>query len=172
VPTRVALALVVGLLASLLLFSCGHDGSPTAPATPLPTSPTAAATPTPTETPLAAANIAGAWNASITSPQPGCDASFRIILRQSGNNFNGSETEYYGESTILSRSVVGTIAGSTLRGTFDETHTIYVTPVNDFSGEFEGAILSPNTLNISISNIQSTVGGPPRCQSESIAFTR
>lgn len=170
-PARVAFA-SIGILASLFVFSRCRDQSPTAPVIQVPTSPTAVATPVPTETPVSTANIAGAWTASITSSLPYCFGTFNITFAQSGNRFEGFSTQFIGLTTNERRSVIGTIFGSTLRGTFYETLTIY-DDVCAASGDFEGAVLSPNKLNIFVPLIEKTGGGTcTACQTQSITFTR
>jgi len=124
-------SLVRMAIALSLLSACGRSSNPSGPAPP-------------------PAILSGSWKVSSSSPQAGCTDSYTLQISQSDRHFDGFNTVFIGDSTILTRTLSGTVEGDSLRGNFTESMTFSGSTVCSGSGEFEGSVLSQARIDISI----------------------
>jgi len=127
-------------IALSLLSACGRSSNPSGPAPP-------------------PAIISGSWNVSSSSPQAGCTDSYTLQISQSDRHFDGFNTVFIGDSTILTRTLSGTVEGDSLRGTYIESMTFSGSTICSGSGGLEGSVISQARIVISIPVIRGNNSG-------------
>ena len=136
-PSRVRLLAVVVVLCAF----CSRTHGPTAPVAPTP-KPTAIPAPTATPAPPAF-DISGAWN--VNGACVGLTSS--MWIQQTGSSFRGSYI-FHTDSGVWQVDLQGTIAGTSLRGTFSEGIGSYWGPLCGDGGDFQGQAATPNSMSI------------------------